>query len=102
MELGRDARCGDLESRTVEAHRAYLDAFIAWETIEHGRACSAKIDRDRESSANMADACDEAERRKETSRVAFRDLINQLGYLPKIRGIKLPDEPVFDRPASTV
>ena len=60
----------DLEAQTSAAHRAYIDALMAWEQLVDAK--------------KHASACDAAEMRKEACRVTFRDLVEQLGYLPRL------------------
>ena len=78
-----------LEQRTVAAHRAYLDALIVLERIGHAATCPkcapvefAHIER------TQAYVC--AEARKEVCRIAFRDLLGQLGYMPRKLTAALP------------
>jgi len=78
-----------LESQTVAAHRAYVEALAAWEKVVHMASCpicrpEGLTDKDHER------RCDSAELEKERRRVAFRDLCDELGYVPEGRGIELP------------
>ena len=69
------AGCGNaLVSRTIAAHRAYLRALLEWERL---------IDSTPEiSDPEVRLACARAEVHKETCRRVFRDLIDELGFLP--------------------
>ena len=65
----------ELEARTIAAHRTYLEALTTWERLFE--ADPRGLDE-----AHAA-ACETAEARKETCRIAFRDLVDELGYLPR-------------------
>lgn len=95
MTPALDRQRDDLEARAVGAHRAYVVALVALEDAIHRRS-KAMAAADREAFDDGADFCHEAELRKEACRIAFRDLIDQLGYVPKGQGIALPSEPDFD------
>lgn len=64
-----------LEDQTIAAHRAYLDALTAWEQLVE--AGPTGLDKDH------AGACEAAEAHKETCRIAFRDLADKLGHIPR-------------------
>lgn len=69
----------ELEARTIAAHRAYIEALTAWERLaEAGPTGSDEA---------HAAACENAETRKETFRIAFRDLIDELGYVPRSNAV---------------
>lgn len=70
-----------LEARTIAAHRAYIDALTAWERLVEASETETGVERDR--------AYADAEARKEERRVVFRDLLDELGYLPSLSGSKL-------------
>lgn len=77
-----------LESQTVAAHRAYVEALAAWEKVVHMASCpicrpEGLTDKDHER------RCDSAELEKERRRIAFRDLCDELGYVPEGHGIGL-------------
>ncbi len=67
-----------LEVRTIAAHRAYIDALTAWERLVEASEAETGVEHER--------TCAEAEVRKEERRVAFRDLLDELGYLPSLNG----------------
>ncbi|AEI04702.1 hypothetical protein OCA5_pOC16701350 (plasmid) [Afipia carboxidovorans OM5] len=86
-----EAQEGSLEARTIAAHRAYLDALVAWELAVHQAACP--ICRPEQMSEDEhSRCCDTAEAEKERCRIAFRDLCQELGFVPTGHGIKLPPE----------
>lgn len=94
MTAAVDSQSSDLEARAIQAHRAYILALIAWEdTVHYLAKPTGRFDR---KASDDIGASVEAELRKETCRIAFRDLIDELGYLPKRLGIALPTEPDFD------
>lgn len=89
MASGKERRDVSLESQAFAAHRAYVEALAEWErafVAANGAACAtqAASDPDRERRC----ACAEAE--KERRRVVFRDLCDELGYIPQGHGIALP------------
>ncbi len=89
MASGKERRDNSLESRTVAAHRAYVEALAEWERAFHaasGPACATEAATDRERQRRCA--CAEAE--KERRRVVFRDLCDELGYVPGGYGVGLP------------
>jgi len=75
-----------LEQRTIAAHRAYIDALVAWESAIRAAAPETGSREDRER------RCESAKAEKERCRVAFRDLCNKLGYVPSGHGVGLPTE----------
>jgi hypothetical protein len=86
---GVERRDNSLESRTAAAHRAYLEALADWEhafDVANCPACRAAAATDRE----RAHRCAAAEAEKERRRVVFRDLCDELGYVPRGRGAALP------------
>jgi len=85
----RERRETSLESRAVTAHRAYIDALAVLERAVHIAncpACRPDSTTDREHSLR----CASAEVEKERRRVLFRDLCDELGYVPIGHGIALP------------
>lgn len=78
-----------LEQRTIIAHRAYLGALIAWERTVHRMSCPicgpGALSED-----ERARSCEAAQAEKESRRVAFRDLCDELGFVPADPGISLP------------
>lgn len=80
-----------LESKAVAAHRAYVEALATWEYALHLATC--RICRPEGlSDDEHASRCGSAETKKEHLRVAFRDLCDELGYVPAGHGIALPDK----------
>jgi hypothetical protein len=79
------------EARVVAAQRAYLDALVEWERMLHQIVCPA-CRPDGVSDAEQARRCRRAEAEKERLRLIFRDLCDELGYVPEGHGIALPDE----------
>ncbi|MFD2029344.1 hypothetical protein ACFSKM_01525 [Ancylobacter dichloromethanicus] len=82
---------GSLEERAVAAHRAYLDALVAWERTLHRMNCALCGPSDL-SENERAEACDAAEAEKEAHRIAFRDLCDKLGFVPTGHDVALPAE----------
>lgn len=82
---------GSLEERAVAAHRAYLDALVAWERTLHRMNCAICGPSDL-SENGRAEVCDAAEAEKESRRIAFRDLCDELGFVPAGHDIALPAE----------
>ena len=80
-----------LEARVDTAHRAYLEALIAWEDAL--RRFNYKQARTTDTAdVELAIACDLAQAEKEKRRIVFRDLCDELGRLPETSGIGLPME----------
>jgi len=71
----------DLEERTREAHRDYLEALRQWEDVRRLAICTRDICVD-DSLNERQIRCNDAEARKERRRIAFRNLCDELGYLP--------------------
>lgn len=86
-----EAQDGSLEARTVAAHRAYLDALVAWERAIHRASCPICGSDDRSEDERIRH-CEAAEVEKELRRVTFRDLCAKLGFVPKSHGTALPPE----------
>jgi hypothetical protein len=85
----RERRSRALESQAVAAHRAYVEALAEWERAfqaAHGPACEADDARGR----TRALRCASAEAEKERRRLVFRDLCDELGYVPVGHGVALP------------
>jgi hypothetical protein len=81
-----------LEARTVGAHRAYVDALAAWERTVHLAMCPAC--RPAGMSAQDHDRrCENAEAEKERRRIIFRDLCDELSFVPSGHGIAMPAAP---------
>lgn len=80
-----------LEDDAIDAHRAYLQALLAWERTTHEASCpicgSKNMSVEAHKSAIVA-----AEAHKEACRVRFRDFVDQLGYVPRRDDLALPDE----------
>jgi hypothetical protein len=87
-----DRQRDDLETRAIEAHRAYIAALVAWEQTARRQGRSCADGGDRGALDDSAGRCREAELHKEACRTAFRDLIDELGYVPLGHGIALPKE----------
>ena len=85
------AQEGSLEARTIAAHRAYVTALVAWERTVHQATCP--VCRSQQlSNEQQQRLCDAAEAEKERCRAAFRELCDQLGFVPTGHGIGLPAE----------
>lgn len=85
----RERRDRSLESQAVDAHRAYVEALAEWERAFHAANCPA-CQADGTSDSERALRCASAEAEKERRRVVFRDLCDELGYVPQGHGIALP------------
>ncbi len=85
---GNEHRKG-LETQAIAAHRAYVDALVAWERTIHRATCPV-CRPEGLSDDEQGRQCDVAEADKERCRVAFRDLCDELGYVPKGHGIGVP------------
>ena len=72
-----------LETRAREAHRAYIEALRSWEALWRRSTCPS-CDCDGVSDDEGQLRCDEAEAEaeKERQRITFRDLCEELGYIP--------------------
>ena len=70
-----------LETRAREAHRAYIEALNSWEAVWRRSNCP-NCDGDGVSDDERQLRCDEAEAEKERQRITFRDLCEELGYIP--------------------
>lgn len=75
-----------LERRAITAHTAYIEALTIYEHLFDGLTSCTDVDRDRE------DACEAAGEWKEMCRIAFRDLLDELGYVPCGLTATLPSE----------
>ncbi len=85
----RERRETSLVSRALTAHRAYIEALAALERAVHIAncpVCRPEGTTDREHALRRGSAEAEKERR----RVLFRDLCDDLGYIPVGQGIALP------------
>jgi hypothetical protein len=71
----------DLEERTREAHRDYLEALRQWEDVRRLLSGTRNICADDPLNERQI-RCNNAEARKERRRIAFRNLCDELGYLP--------------------
>ncbi|WP_244624025.1 MULTISPECIES: hypothetical protein [unclassified Bosea (in: a-proteobacteria)] len=81
-----------LESRAVAAHRAYVEALAAWEHSFHVASCPI-CRPEGLTDEEHADRCDSAQIEKERRRLAFRDLCDELGYVPEGHGVELAAPP---------
>ena len=79
-----------LEGETIDAHRAYLQALLAWERTAHEAACPHCGSKTMSTEYERAIVA--AEAHKEACRMRFRDLVDQLGYVPRREDLALPDE----------
>jgi len=86
---GKERRDVSLESQAVAAHRAYIEALAEWERAFHATNCPAR-ETDDAGNRQRALRCASAEAEKERRRVVFRDLCDELGYLPAGHGVALP------------
>lgn len=89
MVGGEERRDKALESQTAAAHRTYLEALADWERAfdaANHPAGGTHVAAGRESALR----CAAAEAEKERRRVIFRDLYDQLGYVPRRHGVALP------------
>jgi hypothetical protein len=82
---------GSLEERAVAAHRAYLMALVAWERTLHRMNCAICSPSDLCENERVQ-VCVAAEAEKESRRIAFRDLCDELGFVPAGHVIALPAE----------
>jgi rubredoxin len=80
-----------LEGETIDAHRAYLQALLTWERTAHEATCPHCGSKTM-SAGDYERAIVAAEAHKEACRVRFRDLVDQLGYVPRREDLALPDE----------
>nr|WP_246544883.1 hypothetical protein [Ancylobacter dichloromethanicus] len=85
-----------MEQRTIAAHRAYIDALVAWEN-----AIRSSSSPDVSSPDAHQRRCLTARAEKERCRVAFRDLCDELGYIPFGHGVGLPTEAPAESEAHT-
>jgi hypothetical protein len=87
----REAQDGSLEARTIAAHRAYVTALVAWERAVRQATCP--ICRSEHVPVEEQERlCDATEAEKEQCRTVFRDLCDELGFVPAGHGIGLPSE----------
>ncbi|MBD3849127.1 hypothetical protein IED13_25795 [Bosea sp. SSUT16] len=91
MPKGKDRGLPSLETQAVAAHRAYLDALVSWDAALHMATCPI-CRPEGWSEAEGSRRCDTAEIEKERCRRLFRDLCDDLGYVPSGHGLALPDE----------
>jgi hypothetical protein len=75
--------------RAVAAHRAYVDALAEWERAFHAANCP-DCRNEPATEEEHALHCASAEAEKERRRVVFRDLCDELGYVPEGHGITFP------------
>lgn len=83
------ARDSSLVVRAVAAHRAYLDALAEWERVYHTANCPA-CRQGPATEKEHALHCASAEMEKERRRVVFRNLCDELGYVPAGYGVTFP------------
>jgi hypothetical protein len=87
--VARERRETSLEARAVAAQRAYVEALAELERTVHIANCPAcRPDGTMECEHILR--CSSAEAEKERRRVFFRDLCDELGYVPVGHGIALP------------
>ncbi|HEV7325562.1 MAG TPA: transcriptional repressor TraM [Bosea sp. (in: a-proteobacteria)] len=91
MGYSRSSASEKLAIRTIAAHRAYLDALGAWERALHTISCERCRPQD-VSTESLNRIAEQIEAEKECRRIAFRDLANELGYVPTGEGIALPEQ----------
>lgn len=77
-----------LERRTIEAHRSYLDVLVAVERARHRAICPACAARAGDAGGELLEA---GAWHIETCRARFRDLLDELGYMPPDLSASLPD-----------
>jgi hypothetical protein len=91
MARTTERRESSIESQAVAAHRAYVEALAEWERVLHASdcpTCRPEGTTDQEHTLR----CTSAEAEKERRRVCFRDLCDELGYVPHGHGVALPAE----------
>lgn len=91
MAKAGERRDSALESQAVSAHRAYVEALASWERALHTASCPACWPEGTTEEEHLL-RCASAEAEKERRRVIFRDLCDELGYLPDGHGVALPPE----------
>lgn len=77
-----------LKQRTIEAHRHYLDIMVAVERGRHRAICPACAARAGDAEDELLDV---GAWHIETCRRRFRDLLDELGYIPSDLAVSLPD-----------
>jgi hypothetical protein len=87
----RERRDSSLESQAVAAHRAYVEALAACERAFHAAGCPA-CRPGGTTDQEHALRCASAEAEKERRRVVFRDLCDELGYVPDGHAVALPPD----------
>jgi hypothetical protein len=87
----RELQESSLESQAIAAHRAYVEALAEWEREFHAASCPACRPECTTQEEHLL-RCAFAEAEKERRRVVFRDLCDELGYLPDGHGVALPPE----------
>ena len=90
MSRGKDGSKLFLETRTVAAQRAYLNALVEWDGVLHKASCPV-CRPEGWSEDESARRCETAEIEKERCRLIFRGLCDDLGYVPAGYGVTLPD-----------
>ncbi|GLI96001.1 hypothetical protein [Methylocystis echinoides] len=78
-----------LESRTIEAHRAYVQALVEWERVFHLGTCSV-CRPEGLTDEEHGIQCELAEAQKERRRMTFRERCDELGYMPSGAKTSLP------------
>ncbi len=88
MVRGTELNPKSLEMKTVAAHRAYVEALAAWEHVFHLASCPICRPEGLSEEEHVV-RCASAETEKERRRIVFRDLCDELGYVPSGHGVKL-------------
>mgnify|MGYP001042370117 FL=1 len=91
MARARKRRDSSLESQAVGAHRAYVEALASWGRALHTASCPACRPEGTTEEDHLL-RCASAEAEKERRRVVFRDLCDELGYVPDGHDVALPPD----------
>lgn len=91
MARARKRRDSSLESQAIAAHRAYVEALASWERALHTANCPACSPEGTTEEERLL-GCASARAEKERRRVVFRDLCDELGYVPAGHGVALPPD----------
>jgi hypothetical protein len=87
----RERRDSALELEAVAAHRDYVEALASWERALHTASCPACRPEGTTEEEHLL-RCASAEAEKERRRVVFRDLCDELGYVPDGHDVALPPD----------